>query len=90
MKLVHQPGAEQRVVQPAAALAKQPPHPPVGMQPAEGGPKVDFASRRDMYGVHLPRERGHAPGRSGGGRQQEQRGEAMPEHFRRRVQAGGA
>ena len=51
MQLVHKTGAEQGVVQFAAAFAQQPPHAPFLPQPAQGRPKINFAFAADLYFV---------------------------------------
>ena len=51
MNFVHQTGAEQCVVQFAAAFAKQPSHVPFGSQPAQCRAKIDFRFAADFHFV---------------------------------------
>ena len=49
MQFIHEAGAEQRVVQVAAAFAEQTLYSPLLSQPAESGPEIDFISAADLY-----------------------------------------
>ena len=49
MDFIHQTGAEQGVVQFAAAFAEQPLHVPFFPQPAQRRAKIDFVSAADFH-----------------------------------------
>lgn len=51
VKFVHQPRAEQGVIQFAATFAEQPVHPPFLSQPLERGAEIDFFATADFHDV---------------------------------------